>query len=105
MSLKKRFLKSRAACQVTFSLPKEAVNGAEEVKILGEFNDWDLEKGVPMKLKKDQYSAMVELEPGRAYQFRYLVDGKTWLNDLEADQYIPSPYGEDNSVVIAIKEE
>jgi hypothetical protein len=43
----------------------------------------------------------VDLGPGCAYQFRYLRDGVAWMNDRQADAYVPNPYGSDNSVIIA----
>jgi len=97
--LKKQYLKNKPTCKVTFSLPKEAVNGAKEVRILGEFNNWTWEQGVPMKANKAEYKASVELTAGRQYQFRYLVDGSTWVNDWAADAYLATPYGVENSVV------
>ena len=51
MSLQKQFLKSNTACKVTFCLPEAVTNGAKEVKILGDFNNWEKENGVPMKAK------------------------------------------------------
>ena len=101
MTLKKRFLKSKPACKVTFHLPKEALKNAKEVKLLGDFNHWDQALGVPMKEKDGDYSATIELETGREYQFRYLIDGEKWENDWEADKYLATPFGVDNSVVIA----
>ncbi len=100
MSLKKQFSKTKPVCKVTFNLPKEAVNGGSKVKVLGEFNDWKPENGIPMKATKGGYSAVLELETGRDYEFRYLIDDLKWENDWAADNYVPSPYyGVDNSVV------
>ncbi len=99
MSLKKQFLKSKPVCKVTFSLPKEAAATANEVVILGEFNNWDPSNGVPMKVSKKEYKAVLELESGRNYEFRYLIDQNTWENDWAADDYVPTPFGVDNSVV------
>jgi hypothetical protein len=45
------------------------------------------------------FSVTVELEVGRAYRFRYLLDGVRWENDWAADAYVPNSYGEDDSVV------
>ncbi len=97
--LKKQYLKNKPTCKVTFSLPKEAVNGGSEVRLLGEFNNWTWEQGVPMKATKAEYKASVELHAGRQYEFRYLVDGTTWVNDWAADAYLATPYGVENSVV------
>lgn len=99
--LKKQYLKSKPACKVTFSLPTTAVQNANEVKLLGDFNGWSWENGIPMKASKEEYKAVLELEAGKAYQFRYLIDKAVWENDYQADAYVPSPYdGIDNSVVI-----
>ena len=99
MSLKKQFLKSKPVAKVTFNLPKEATNGKSKVVVVGDFNNWDVEKAVPMKSVKGGYSAVMELETGRNYQFRYLIDNVKWENDWAADDYIATPFGVDNSVV------
>ncbi len=53
------------------------------------------------KLKDGDYSIKLDLETGRAYQFRYLIDEVKWENDWNADKYVRSVYGDcDNSVVI-----
>jgi hypothetical protein len=42
----------------------------------------------------------LELEAGREYQYRYLLNGNEWHNDWHADRYVSNAYGGDNSVVI-----
>jgi len=101
MSLKKQFLDSKNTVKVTFCLPKEFLKDAKEVKVFGDFNNWEEAKGIPMKVKDGEYLATVELDAGKEYQFRYLVDNKTWENDNEADNYVPTPFGSMNSVVMA----
>ena len=98
--LKKQYLKSKPICKVTFSLPAEAVNGAKEVKLLGEFNGWNKEEGLLMKSSKKEFKAVLELETGRNYEFRYLIDNSKWENDWEADGYVSTPFGVENSVVV-----
>lgn len=101
MSVKKKFLKTKNVCKVTFTLPKEAVQNAKTVKLVGEFNNWNVNKAVTMKaLKSGNFQAVVELAPGKEYEFRYLINNKEWTNDWNADKYVASPYGEENSVVI-----
>ena len=96
--LKKQYLKTKNVCKVTFSLPA-AVQG-ETVFLVGDFNNWD-EKATPMKRQKDgSFTTVLELEKGRKYQFRYLVNGTEWHNDWEADRYVPNPFSGDNSVVV-----
>ncbi len=101
MSLRKKFLKSRPVCKVTFNLPKEAVREGKTVNLVGEFNNWDL-YATPMKRLKDgSFTATVDLEEGSEYQFRYLIDEMFWENDWDADKYMTSQYGNcENSVVV-----
>ena len=101
MSLKKQFLKSRAVCKVTFKLSREAAREAETVHVVGEFNNWDV-YAAPMKsLKNGSFTVTIDLERGREYQFRYLVDETRWENDWDADKYLPSHFGNcENSVVV-----
>ena len=98
--MKKQYLKNRKTCKVTFSLPKEAVKSAKVVHLVGEFNNWDI-YATPMKKMKDgSFQVAVQLETGRSYQFRYLIDEKAWENDWSADSYSPSSFGAaENSVV------
>jgi 1,4-alpha-glucan branching enzyme len=101
--LKKRYVKSRQVCKVTFELSKaELPEGVEPetVHLVGEFNDWD-PSATPMPLRRGGiYRVQVELEPGREVQFRYLVNGEHWVNDWQADAYVPGEFGADNCVVV-----
>jgi 1,4-alpha-glucan branching enzyme len=99
--MKKRFLKSKPVCKVTFELPLQAANGAARVTLVGDFNGWD-PVITPMKRHKDgTYRLILDLLRDREYQFRYLIDGERWENDWEADKYLPSPTGDsENSVVV-----
>ena len=84
-------------CRVTFELPAEV--SADTVHLCGEFNDWS-RTATPLAHRKDgRFSVTVTLEAGRAYRFRYLVDGDRWENDWAADAYAPNEYGGDDSVV------
>lgn len=104
--LKKQFLKNKPVCKVTFSLPAEAVKEGSEVRVVGDFNEWNWEKGLVMEFKKKEYTAVAELLTGQAYEFRYLVNNANWENDWQADAYVPSPYlGADNSVIHLIEHE
>jgi 1,4-alpha-glucan branching enzyme len=98
--LKKKFLKSKPTCQVTFELPKEIK--AKEASLVGEFNGWD-KKANPLKKVKSVWKTTLELEQGRQYQFRYLVNGQEWHNDDAADKYVPNNVDGENSVVATSK--
>lgn len=95
--LKKQFLKSKPVCKVTFSLPAE-VQG-ETAFLVGDFNNWDEQATEMKRLKSGSFTITLDLEIGRDYQFRYLVNGSEWHNDWEADRYVPNPYSGDNSVI------
>jgi 1,4-alpha-glucan branching enzyme len=96
--LKKQYFKTKSTAKVTFSLPA-AVQG-DNVFLVGDFNNWD-EKATKMKREKDgSFNITLELQQGREYQFRYLVNGSEWHNDWQADKYVPNPFSGDNSVVV-----
>ncbi len=95
--LTKKFFKSKATCQVTFQLPQGVE--AEKASVVGEFNNWDAEADRMKKIKR-VWKATIELEQGREYQFRYLVNGADWHNDDAADKYVPNNVAGDNSVVV-----
>lgn len=101
MSIKKQYLKSKPMCKVTLSWKNDELDTANTVAVLGDFNDWDPKQSFPMKKLKDgTFKTTIDLEVGQEYQFRYLVDGEVWVNDAEADKYVPTGVGvEDNSVV------
>lgn len=100
MAIKKKFLKSKPICKVTFKLEKKAVNGGKKVNLVGDFNDWKKNDIKMKKLKDGSFTTTVDLETEKDYAFRYLIDGKTWENDWAADSYVPNGIGtEENSVV------
>ena len=100
MSTDIRYLKSKPVGKVTFRLPGEAAPKAKKVHLVGEFNGWS-EKATPMKKLKDgTFKATLDLSVGKAYPYRYLIDGKAWENDWDAHRYEPAPFdGTENSIV------
>ncbi len=84
--------------RVTFSMP--AAIWADTIHLVGDFNHWD-NAATPMRLSETGWTTTLELEAGRSYQYRYLINGKEWHNDWNADRYEPNEYGGDNSVVVA----
>jgi 1,4-alpha-glucan branching enzyme len=101
MSIRKQYLKSKPICKATFRIPKEIGNSAKTAHIVGEFNNWTFFSTPMKKLKSGAFTTTLALESGREYQFRYLLDGKIWENEREADKSVSSPYGDsENSVVV-----
>ncbi len=96
--MKKTYSKTGASCRVTFELPAEI--SAKTVALCGDFNEWDASTH-PMNQRKDgSFSRTVSLKPGKAYRFRYLIDGERWENDWDADKYIPNEFATEDSVVV-----
>ncbi len=97
--LEKKYLREGSVCNVTFVLPKAAASDAGSVFILGEFNNWSAEEHPLLKREDGDFVITLELAAGRAYRFRYVIDGWKFENDWFADRYEPNPYGGEDSVV------
>jgi 1,4-alpha-glucan branching enzyme len=101
MSTIKKYLKTKPVCKVTFKIPSTCVENAEKVALVGEFNNWNKEAVLMDKLKDGSFKATVDLEVGKAYAYRYLIDNKIWENDWDADKYENNGISaEDNSIVL-----
>jgi 1,4-alpha-glucan branching enzyme len=100
MSIKKQYSKTKPVCKVTFILANDIVISAKKVNVTGDFNNWDIES-IPMKKAKNgELQASVELEKGREYQFKYVIDGKQWINETDADKFVPNEFQSENSVIV-----
>ena len=60
-----------------------------------EWNDWSADTGVMRRDAEGGFSLTVDLDAGRAYRFRYLLDGRRWDNDWGADAYVRNDFGEE----------
>jgi len=99
----KKFLKAKPVCKVTFKLQAEEVGEAESVYVLGDFNNWQQTEAMK-QLKDGSFNITIDVESGRDYQFRYLINEERFINDSNADSYVVSPYGDsENSVISAIE--
>lgn len=92
--LKKRFFKTKDECEVTFEVKADE---AQEVFLVSEVNNWE---PIAMKqVRRGPFRTRVRMPKNGEFQFRYLVDNETWINDEAADAYWPNEYGSDNSVI------
>jgi predicted flap endonuclease-1-like 5' DNA nuclease len=89
------------ATKVTFTLSPEIVGDATEAILVGDFNNWNPNEGVGLKVQKDgSLKATVALEPGQTYHYRYFLSDGRWVNDGNADYYYFDPvYHVDNCVI------
>lgn len=84
--------------RVRFILPSST--WASSVHLVGDFNDWNYTSHPFGSDRDGNWSITMDVPTGRAYQFRYLIDGQDWINDGQADAYIYNQYGSDNCVLI-----
>ena len=96
MAITKQYLKSKPVCKVTFSVPAEEAN---EVKVVGTFNNWDVKTKGLKKLKSGTFKGTVDLEAGSSHEFKYIVDG-VYQNDSEADAYAWNDYAASENGVL-----
>ncbi|MCI0398081.1 MAG: isoamylase early set domain-containing protein [Chloroflexi bacterium] len=93
--LTKKFLKSKDECEVTFEF---AADAAGKVALVSEATGWQ-----PLEMKKRKkdgvFYAKVRLPESHKFQYRYLLDGQTWVNDPAADAYVPNEFGSHNGIV------
>ena len=92
--LKKKFFKTKNECEVAFEV---TCDDAKQVDLLCESNGWD-----PIPMKKNRAGAFrtkIRLPKDQSFEFRYLVDHETWLNDETADATQPNRFGGSNSVL------
>ncbi len=102
MSIKKQYLKSKPVCKVTFRLNKKSVGKAQKACVAAEFNGWRVDK-TPMKaLKNGDFTVTVALDKGHEYQYRYVVDGKHWITDDEADKYVQAGIANTQNGVVVV---
>lgn len=96
MAIKKQFLKSKPVCKVTFTVPAEEANN---VAVVGTFNEWNAESTPLKKLKNGSFKGTVDLESNNSYEFKYIIDGN-YVNEEAADAYAWNDYANaENSVI------
>ncbi len=72
--------------------------GASHACVVGEFNGWQPGADV-MRREGNDFVADLHLRAGRTYRFRYLVDDAHWVNDWDADAYVPNSFGGEDGVI------
>src|SRR5688572_23994687 len=74
----------KSKCKVTFSLP--ASIKAASAAVVGDFNNWDRHANMLKRQPDGSWKLDVVLECGKEYHFRYLINGREWRNEWEADR-------------------
>jgi 5'-AMP-activated protein kinase regulatory beta subunit len=92
--LKKSSAKTKKR-KITFTL---IAPDAEEVFLVGDFNNWN-EKKQPMKKDESgRWKKDIIVAPGR-YEYKYLVDGQ-WKIDQANNEVIQNRFGTLNNVIL-----
>ena len=78
---------------VTFSFNNANV---KNVKLCGDFTDWDKNAITMRSAKAGEWTAIVSLTPGE-HQYKFLADGK-WFTDPATDYKVNNNIGSENSV-------
>lgn len=71
--------------------------GAFNVRLAGDFNDWQPERTILHPLADGLFQVKLPLSRGR-YRYRYVIDGQ-WRNDPHNGIVETNPFGELNSIV------
>ena len=78
-------------------LTNEQAQNAATASVAGEFNNWD-KTANPMTKTLNGFEVEIELEKGKAYQFRFVLNGETWIND-PYKKTVDNGFGELNSII------
>ena len=97
MAIKKKFVKTKPLCKVTFSV---AAKEASQVSVVGDFNNWNVAEGALSKLKNGAFKGVFDLNKDAEYEFKYVIDG-AFVNEPEADSFKWNEFaGNENGVLI-----
>ena len=93
----KNYNKLGSTCRVTFRFTPEM--DTERAFLCGDFNEWNPLKHPMKQLKNGDFSITLPLPAGGTYSFKYLLDGRHWQSDANADGYVGNIYGTENSLI------
>lgn len=96
----KQYNADRSKCKITFRLLRETAKNSQTVTIVGDFNNWETFKSPMTRLQNGDFVITLDLDCGRSYRFRYLIDSHHWENDLYADRFVKNDHGSKDSVVV-----
>ncbi len=93
MSLIKEIDKELGACKVTFIIPAEISKRFHRISLAGDFNFWNVNMDQFSNTKSDGSKFIsLELPLHNEYKFKYFCGGNTWLNEPDADEFVPVPF-------------
>ena len=84
--------------RVTFTLNDP---NAEEVILMGDFNNWNNKKHQMKKYQGGVWKKIVMLPPGKC-EYKFLVDGQ-WMLDINNGQKCSNCFGTYNNILVIAK--
>lgn len=70
---------------------------ADVVEVAGDFSAW-----APIAMNReldDGFILDLQLETGRQWRYRFLLDGQRWMNDPDAKEFVTGPNGSAVSIL------
>jgi anti-sigma factor RsiW len=71
---------------------------AHHVAVAGTFNKWKTDANVLTKQENGVWTISIPLKPGE-YSYMFIVDGKAWVTDPNAESYSDDGFGNKNAVM------
>lgn len=95
--LKRRAVSGSEQVKVTFAVPGD--DPRLPASVVGDFNGWDPTAHRMRPRSNGTWSAVVTLDAGREYQFRYRSEDGGWFDEDEADGRVPNQFASTNCVI------
>jgi hypothetical protein len=71
---------------------------AKNVSVAGDFNKWQVGASVMSRQEGGVWTIDIPLKPG-VYSYMFVVDGKAWVTDPDAETYQDDGFGNKNAVM------
>jgi anti-sigma factor RsiW len=71
---------------------------AKNVAVSGDFNKWKVDADVMSRQEGGVWTIDIKLKPG-VYTYMFVVDGKAWVTDPDAETYQDDGFGNKNAVM------
>ncbi len=96
--LKRRFVKGSDEIKVSFVLDQKDTR--LPASVVGDFNGWNPDVDIFVRRSNGTASAVVSLQQGHTYRFRYQSGAGEWFNEEAADRYEPNSHGSTDCIVV-----
>lgn len=71
---------------------------AKAVVVVGEFNNWSLERHPLQQRDRETWHITLQLPPG-TYQYKFVIDGTRWEEDAHNPKRALNEFGTTNSIL------